>query len=240
MTGWKLWLTLAAVAATAFAAGVFVMGGGEVTIADAVEDGSAQVSISGVDVQEMSFSVSATSDTRVVIPAGTLLASGAEGTQNMMTARTILVPLHGTPEAPDIQTVRVPVYCINRYLAAPTSASAFSLGSVTEETEPVQRLARCLENLDADHRQKQYAIWSVSDKFMNMSGDAFVENARPIVRSELQSLGPEGLADKVQREMPDIQPEYVAAIRAMSSTDLDEMFEPCGRCWLIPSARNST
>ena len=221
-------MTKAKVALIVLLAGVAVAGAGlyvsagpeQMTIDEAADTGVADVAVTGVDLESIQFTVSGSRAMQVVIPAGFLLASNDPGTQNMMTAEAVVVDLQGTPESPDFQTVTVPVYCVNHSLEVPTPVSSFSLGTVTEETEPVQRLAQCLAGLTADHRQKQWAIWSVSDDYANMDVDAFVEKGLEQVRSKMQGLGPDGVADLLQRENPDAPPDVIALVRTLSADQL--------------------
>lgn len=225
----KWWIVLSIPFVAALGAGLYLWSGTRaVPIAEAVRSGAVQVSVAGVNIENLQFTFTATAGgpAQIVIPAGTLLASNDAGTQNMMTARAITVVLQSDPGSPAPQTVTVPVYCINHHLAAPTPVSAFTLGTITEETEPVQRLAQCLEHLSAEHRHKQFAIWSVSDKYVDMDETAFVEDAYDRWQADIHKLGPDGVADKIQRELKDVPPEQVALIRSLSPAELDEILTP--------------
>jgi hypothetical protein len=223
----KKWFIVGGVAVAALGMLMFLHAG-PVPLAEAVSEGTANVSVTGVNIESLEFTINAQGPVRIVIPAGTMLASRDPGTQNMMTAQTIVVTFDGESDVSYgslTQTFQVPVYCINRHLEAPTPVSAFTLGAVTEETEPVQKLAQCLEGLDASHREKQYAIWSVSDKFIRMNEDEFLNTELETVRTDMQRQGGEGLADKIEREIPDVQPEILALFRSLSGEELDEAFE---------------
>lgn len=239
MNSWKLWLILGLGALAMIGGGLYITTGAEqMTITEVADTGAASVTVTGLDLENIQFTVSATRAMQVVIPAGLMLVSGEAGTQNMMTAQTIVVALQGTPDAPDTQNIVVPVYCVNRYLETPTSVSSFSMGTVSEETEPVQQLAQCLEGLTAGHRDKQSAIWSISDHFASMDKNAFVESGLEHARSEMLRLGPDGMADKLQREKPDTPPEFVAIIRAISPDDLPDLFDSSIRPQVEVEKRN--
>jgi hypothetical protein len=223
----KKWLVVGGVAVAALGMFMFLHAA-PVPLSEAVSEGAASVSITGVNIESLEFTISSQKPAQIVIPAGTMLASGAPETQNMMTAQSIVVTFDGESDVSSgslTQMIQVPVYCINRHLEAPTPVSTFTLGTVTEETEPVQKLAQCLEGSGASHREKQYAIWSVSDKFIHMNDDEFLNTELETVRADMHRQGGEGLADKIEREMPDVQPEILALFRSLSGEELDEAFE---------------
>ena len=111
-------------------------------------------------------------------PAGSIIHSGNPGEQRLLTTRTVALVLDdATPTA----TVEVEVYCLDQFALTPTLSSPLSLpnddGTDSEETEPVRKLAQCLENGSASYAARQFAIW--------MSAGKFVEQERTVVRERL-------------------------------------------------------
>lgn len=193
------------------------------TVEQAQAAGAVDIGVRGVDLENIRFVLSSHRAVQLTLPAGLVLISGDAGTQNMMTGRASVVVLNGTPEAPDVQEIVVPAYCINRFRATPTTASTFSVGSGGGELQPLARLAQCIEGHSAAHRSKQLTIWAVSDDFVNMDAEQFAARAVDHLRSEVIRLGPDGYADKVERE--GAPAAFVAQLRALSPSQLVELFD---------------
>ena len=155
---------------------------GELDVLAAQQEGLATVAVRGVDVEKLSVQVSSSQAGVITIPVGTVFASNSDGTQTMMAAKTVRVVFPGEPgqryEVPQVQTVEVDVYCLNRMLKAPTPESEFTVVAGGGQYAPAGSLATCLENQDADHGAKQAAIWMTSDGFINMSEDEVRERLK--------------------------------------------------------------
>jgi hypothetical protein len=147
----------------------------EASVIDAQQSGAATVTVQGIDVEHVHVSVSSQHPGTIIIPAGTVFGSRDAGTQNMMAATTVRVVFAGQPgqtfDSPQVQSLDIEVYCINRMLDAPTPSSSYEVVSGGGELDPVRRLAACLEHEDADHYSRQLAIWMTSDDFLQMSED---------------------------------------------------------------------
>lgn len=146
-------------------------------------------------------------------PAGSLVRSDTTGEQRLMTARDVAVVLDdASPEA----RVEVEVYCLDQFAVTPTAASPLSLpdddGSVTEETEPVRKLAQCLAEGGATASARQYAIWMTANGYLlqdratvrerlvdayRMSLRAHAENRLKAVEADLRARMPELAPDRV-------------------------------------------
>lgn len=191
----------------------------------AAEKGDIQVSAQGIGLDSMSVTVTSIRNDTIVLPAGTRFNSNNAGTQNMMAAATVTFAFsNATPQAPQIITQPVPVYCLNRFLDVPTSAVSFSV-SYTEETDPLRLLAECLESKNAEHEVKQLAVWMVSDSLMELSREdvaaKFLDDMEKNWR-ETWSSG-ERAAEEIEIQDPDADPEFLERVRQMTPEDLEEL-----------------
>jgi len=107
----------------------------------------------------------------LIIPAGTVIANGQSEGQRLMTAKTVVVALpDGTSEADQ----DVEVYCIDEFAETPTPQSVLSVqvpadDEASDETEPLHKLATCLDDKDMPHADKQLAVWLVSSGLLQKS-----------------------------------------------------------------------
>jgi hypothetical protein len=184
------------------------------TVVDAQEKGTVTVSARGIDVEKMYVQISSTQPGTVVIPAGQVFASGSSETQTMIAAVTTRVVFAGNPgeifQTPHAQNFDLEVYCINRMLDAPTTASEYKIVRGGRELDHVRQLAACLEDNQADHNTRQLAIWLMSDHFLDKT-----ENE---VRSDLHQYNVEvRTSDKgieeLHKAMTDISEEQFRQIR---------------------------
>ena len=146
----------------------------ERSITEAQDDSETTISVTGVDVEKLTVTVSTNRPGRIIIPVGTLFQSENNGTQTMMAAHASVLTFAGDPSQPFLtpktQTIEVEVYCINRFLDAPTSSSEFMVTSGGGELDPVRRLAECLDrHPETPHEARQLAIWVTSDNFINLT-----------------------------------------------------------------------
>lgn len=145
----------------------------ERSINEAQSEGES-VTVTGVSIEKLRVSVSATHPGRIFIPVGSVFQSESAGTQTMMSAKAAVLTFAGDPSeaffSPQTQTIDLEVYCINRFLDAPTPSSEFTVISGGAELDPVRRLAECLDHHpEAPHGARQLAIWVSSDNFINLT-----------------------------------------------------------------------
>jgi hypothetical protein len=185
---------------------------GPTTLADVQETGAATIRVTGIDVSKMHVEISTTHPGTIVIPVGTVFSSNAADTQTMIAATTIQVIFSGTQPypVPQIQTVDVEVYCINRFLEAPTGDSSFVVVRGGGELDPVRRLAACLEKEDGDHYSRQLAIWMTSDNFINMTEDDVRQKLKDHALELMTS--DEGITE-LAKAIPDLSEEQLREIR---------------------------
>lgn len=151
-------------------------------------------------------------------PAGSIIHSGNPGEQRLMTARTVAVVLDDTtPTA----TVEVEVYCLDQFALTPTLGSPLSLpsddGTETEETEPVRKLAQCLEDGSASYAARQFAIW--------MSAGKFVEQDRAVVRERLAEAYRSTLRTQAEGKLQALAETLHEQMPYLSSSQLDAAVE---------------
>lgn len=185
---------------------------GPMTLADAQETGTATIRVTGIDVAKMHVEISTTHPGTIVIPVGTVFSSNAADTQTMIAATTIRVVFSGTQTypVPQVQTVDLEVYCINRFLEAPTADSSFAVVRGGGELDPVRRLAACLEKEGGDHYSRQLAIWMTSDNFINMTEDDVREKLKDHALELMTS--DEGIRE-LAKAIPDLSEEQLREIR---------------------------
>lgn len=185
---------------------------GPTTLVDAQESGGATIRVTGVDVTTMHVEISSSHPGAIVIPVGTVFRSNAGSTQTMISAETIRVEFPGTQTyaVPQVQSVDVEVYCINRFLEAPTPSSSFEVVRGGRELDPVRRLAACLEGKNADHYSRQLAIWMTSDDFINMTDDQVRQKLRAHALDLMTSE--EGIR-QLAKAIPDVSEEELREIR---------------------------
>lgn len=167
-------------------------------------------------------------------PAGSLVRSDTAGEQRLMTARDVAVVLDdAAPEA----RVEVEVYCLDQFAATPTAMSPLSLpdedGSITEETEPVRKLAQCLAESGATASARQYAIWMMTNDYLAQDRatvrerliDAYRTSLRAHAESRLKTVE----AD-LRARMPELAPDRVdAAVERYRRDRLEQDVERTAR-----------
>ncbi len=151
-------------------------------------------------------------------PAGSIVHSGNPGEQRLLTARAVAVVLDdATPTA----TVEVEVYCLDQFALTPTLSSPLSLpsddGTDSEETEPVRKLAQCLENGSASYAARQFAIW--------MSAGKFVEQERTVVRERLAETYRSTLRTQAEGKLQALAETLREQMPYLSSAQLDAAVE---------------
>jgi hypothetical protein len=198
----------------------------EMTAGRAVEKAVASIEARGVDLENMTVTVTSKANTTIIVPVGTRFSSSASGTQNMISAGTIrFVFTSASPGSPQTLTQQIPVYCVNRFLDVPTSASQFTV-SYSEETDPVRKLVECLETKSASHRARQLAVWMISDQLLELSpeqlANKFVNEVE--VKWRAHATGPE-LAEILRESAPDTPAEVLDSITNMSADQVELVLE---------------
>jgi len=192
-------------------------------VVSAVDRDLVTVEAQGINVGAMKITLTSTRNMEILIPVGALFMSQSGGTQNMMAAETVrFVFTNARRDFPQSVTQEIRVYCINRFLEAPTEKSLFQV-SYTEETNPIRKLAACLENHDADHYSKQIAIWMVSDKFLNMTFEEVVEKMTGYILSHGDPIDADKLIDMIKTQFPELTEGQIRAI--INSPEMREMRE---------------
>jgi hydroxymethylpyrimidine pyrophosphatase-like HAD family hydrolase len=208
------------------------------TLLQAQQSGDATITVTGQDVENMTINISLSHQGTVVIPAGTVFASGDSGTQTMISARTVRVYI-GT--ADQTQSAKLEVYCINRLLDAPTSSSSYTVTEGGEELNPVRRLAAFLEKSSAAHYTRQLAIWLVSENHLDLTADQMRQLLYSHDMQLMDRLSSTDLSTQdLERSFPSIPEEQIEKMRdgvqkakaqirdylqdrTVSHTDIDEM-----------------
>lgn len=199
-------------------------------ILQAQQTGGATIRVTGIDVQQIHLEISSPYPGTIVIPAGTVFASGSSGTQTMISAQTVQVVFPGvsTYTTPQVQSLDVEVYCINRMLDAPTGDSLFTVVSGGRELDPVRRLAACLESKDADHYSRQLAIWMTSDHFIDMTEQDVRQTLKAHFMEQLTSdKGIDELAKATGVPAAQLQqirnnPEFLDTVSQAASKEVDD------------------
>lgn len=226
-------LLIAAAFVAGFLAGALFGGGSKgskpVDVREAINKQMAEVTVHGIDFTQMHVTVRSTASFTLVLPAGTIFTSKDSGTQNMMVAQRVIVVLHGTPDAPDVQDIDLPAYCINHDLDGPGLDSAYSVDSggwsETVEKNPVQKLAECLEGKDVDHQDKQHAIWLISDEFIDMTPAQYVDHEIQHFHDLAFRKGADGFAEFLATLFPTTPKDFLEQVKQMSDSDLEDQFQ---------------
>lgn len=216
-TRWLPW-TIAAVLAVILA--YYWFSSGPMTVTQAMSRHSIDVQISSTDDQHVAVTVSqasgASGDVTVVLPAGTVIHNGDANGQRLITAAA--VAFHISDSNPT-QTASVEVYCLDQFKLLPTTASALSLPdqedeTETEETEPVRKLADCMQDTAATHGARQLAIWLAEDGNLNKSYSELHEHLIDSYRASMTEQAKaklDALADRLRRDMPNMPQDRIEA-----------------------------
>ena len=152
----------------------------------------------------------------VVVPAGAPIYSAASGEQRLAVARTVTVRLaKGQSQA----SVELETYCLDQFALQPTPTSVLSFappsdGTVLEETEPLRKLVACLDGSAKPHQARQFAVWMVSQNYLDLP----YAQARDRIRGAYRQV----LEDQAQTALNGAVREQVAvALPGASSVDID-------------------
>lgn len=216
----------------------FLLDHRERTVLEVQQSGDGTITVTGRDVGNMKLDISLPHPGTVVIPVGTIFATGDPGTQTMISARTVRVVV-STADQP--QSINLEVYCINRLLDAPTTSSSYTVIEGGEELDPLRRLAAFLENSSADHYTRQLAIWLMSENHLNLTIE---QMSRLLYDHDVQLIDRLSSSDvsvqNLERSFPSIPADQIERIhdgvqkvknqlrdylqdRSISPEDIDEM-----------------
>jgi hypothetical protein len=111
----------------------------------------------------------------IVIPSGTVIYSHDHNGQRLITAAPIKVVLSN--EVPSV-TIVVPTYCIDEFATTPIDGATLEFDppnnqseAMTEETEPLHKLADCMMSSSMSTGGKQLAVWAVADDLLRKTPD---------------------------------------------------------------------
>lgn len=148
---------------------------------------------------------------RIVVPSGLSFSSAAPGTQSMAVARTTMIDVPAG--AGTHAEVRLPAYCLNRFLEAPKLESLLKLdeggGSAPEERNPVRKLIGCMETAGTEHKVGQMAVWVVSEGLLQKPAAEVLALFRArieksmVAEVERKLDSPEAFA-ALRKQLPDI------------------------------------
>ena len=143
----------------------------------------------------------------VTIPAGTVLYSGSNGAQRLITGKTVVIVFR-PGQTTASESVRT--FCMDEFRLTPTSgvqlspvASLGDDGTTTEETEPLHKLVDCMS--DAPQDETQIAVWAVNQDLLHKTReeaigairDGLLEEMKTERRDQLEAKRPELMQGKV-------------------------------------------
>jgi hypothetical protein len=115
---------------------------------------------------------------------------------------------------PQSITQDVPSYCINRWREVPGGEAHFSV-SEPDENNPLKKLAACLDESPADHRDKQLAVWMVSDHLLDLTTRGLADKFFGEFDAHAVQT-PAEFADALKKMSPDIAEEKLDEIRRIT------------------------
>jgi hypothetical protein len=125
---------------------------------------------------------------------------------------------------PQTLTQDVPAYCINRWRDTPSTDTQFKV-SESDGTDPLGKLASCLDRKgDAvEHRDKQVAIWLISDQLLDMTRNELAAKLREENESHDTWLR-DALINRIAQANPNLgEDEIMARIQAMSENEIADL-----------------
>lgn len=213
--GWIL-LALAVVGAFAW----FRMGAGApVPVDRAIARGQVSVSFAAADAAHSTLTITRAGRKgalTVVVPAGAPIYSAAPGEQRLAVARTVTVHLAGGQSQ---ASVALETYCLDQFALQPTPTSALAFtppsdGAVVEETEPLRKLIACLDGSQQPHESRQFAVWMVSQNYLDLPYGQARTRIREAYRGVLEDQARMALNGAVRDQV-------AAALPGASSADID-------------------
>jgi len=176
------------------------------------------------------------SATEIVIPAGTLWRSRSAGTQTLAVARTLRFAFRGGEDVQRASAV-MQVYCTQRFLAPPDASSRFDLLLDDDpggggETNPVRRLASCLDDkhAGAPREQRQMAVWMVSDGLLALTpaevSHKLAERLRPAAEERARATLRLHARDTLRARAPGVTDDEIdAAVREFEQKRLPRVID---------------
>jgi hypothetical protein len=185
----------------------------------AIARGQVTVSFAAADAAHSTLTITragADGALTVVVPAGAPIYSAASGDQRLAVARTVTVRLaKGQSEA----SVALETYCLDQFALQPTPTTALSFsppsdGTIVEETEPLRKLIACLDGSTQPHDARQFAVWMVSQNYLDLSYAQARDRIREAYRQVLEDQARTALNGAVRDQV-------AAALPGASSADID-------------------
>jgi hypothetical protein len=146
------------------------------TITDAIAKNlvTAQTAFGGLDSSStitVTRASGSSGSLTVAVPAGTVMLSSDAEAQRVMTTEAVTLTI---PAGSDSATAQVRTYCLDEFAPVPPLQSTLIFAGSTdtrrvseEETEPLHRLADCLERSSLNSEDKQIAVWAVHDDLLH-------------------------------------------------------------------------
>jgi hypothetical protein len=188
---------------------LFIAACGPNTVQQAAKKGDMKIEGRGEgSVENVTVTITSVTGGTFTIPTGTVFRGGP-GTQRMMVARGVEVQL----AAGVTQTVRVETYCINRWLDVPGEQADMALEyEPPDPNDPLVKLAKCLEAKSIQHRERQVAMWVVSDNLWNLSRTELIGRLQDEMTKKVDSLDDQGLIRLVRDRLSAAEAEQLAEI----------------------------
>jgi hypothetical protein len=154
------------------------------------------------------------------IPVGTIFVAGPGGGCDLISA----------DNSKFNEQVTLSVYCLDRWLPAPSSVQQIlspssSSNSGSEERRRVVGLVECLAQHNGSHGANQIAVWMVSNDLMNYSEDQLVQETLDHSQQEFIQMQGAQLADMLTRSFGDQPSEILQRAKAKSEEDLLQMYQ---------------
>jgi hypothetical protein len=152
----------------------------------------------------------------VIVPAGAPIYGAASGEQRLAVAHAVTVRLaKGQSQA----SVELETYCLDQFALQPTPTSTLSFappsdGAVVEETEPLRELIACLDGSTQPHEARQFAVWMVSQNYLDLPYAQARDRIRAAYRQVLEDQARAALDGAVREQV-------AAALPGASSADID-------------------
>lgn len=202
-----------------------------IPIKRAVEKHYVEVTLKARDAKEVTATFTRTSNApssfTLVIAPGTMFENSDPKGQRLMAARTVKVAL--SIQIPEV-TTPIETYCVDHFGSEPTIKSSLSFivsddyvhnshayeRVVTEpnlsgleyervETEPIQKLARALENSNEPRSSRQIAVWLIAGDYQNKTYDdvykSLCRKYEAVIRAQLAAKDDEVL-NRLRGRMP--------------------------------------
>lgn len=229
MTGFRAFVLGVVTAAAAY--GAYRWFTTPYTIVNALADGkvTAHTVFGGLDSAStitVSRSAGTTGAVTMVVPAGTVLVPSEPDAQRVITATAVTIVI---PAGADTASAQVRTYCLDEFAPVPPMQASLAFAAVArtstgsrdvvteEETEPLHKLAACLEDSSLSNDDRQVAVWAVHDGLLTMTRD----NALARLAQGFEQQLTREFTAKVERTRPAI----VAASPHLTADEIDDQIQ---------------